>query len=59
MMMWKKNETKSNIICAHPNESKRKGIKRIENTKKEVVMGAYSMLMLTCVMEIERKTDIM
>ena len=36
----KKNETKSNITCAHPSESKRKRRKKIENTKKTVIMGS-------------------
>jgi hypothetical protein len=36
----RKNETKSNIACAHPSESKRKRKKKIENTKKQVVMGS-------------------
>jgi hypothetical protein len=53
----RENETKSNIACAHPNESKRKRIRKIENTKSQVVMGAYNMLMLTCVMVIEKRID--
>jgi hypothetical protein len=52
-----KNETKSNIVCAHPVKRKGRGERKSKTEKNKSLRGANNMPMLTCVMEIKKMID--